>query len=660
MATGFLLLSDLAMGAPEWEGEEEAFANSLAEDVRATYEPVDAVLIAGGITISGSPDEFRKGSQFLSVLLAGLGSHTVLMVPSEGDLHWHLDPRTYSDWSEVWLPLARSSYPNAEFAFEAPGITIIGPNFWEELNLANSGIRGSGGRANLTAALVPSGCGMSLTETFRSRLDMAFVGAMADASWTLRSEDSLTRITVPRLSPVSRRRGYAVLRFQPNTRPDATRGWIAYRAHLGAEWADGHLASPATHFTIGRARAARSLLAHHVSAAFEPVRIDHVRISQFRSFADFEVRLGHGSNLSGDWTCVAGINGAGKSSLLQGLCIAMLGEAMARELGGERLNRMRRTGKDGPAPRATIEVGLYFPSRPGTATIRAEVSEQGGLKVTGDDLWQRLLPTMVFAAYGATRNLSSRADSSHDNLSADVRRVISLFDPLSQLAHAEILLRLPTAPVEVVALFRPLVSKVFEGTLDVTSNGSGPRFSVAGLDHVDALDLPDGYRAAAAWLADICAIWAAKNPESAKRGDPAEICGIVMIDEIDLHLHPSLQRSIVPRLRAAMPNVQWIVTTHSPLVLSNFDSNEIIALDRTVEGNVRKLDRQILGFTSDQIYEWLMDTIPSGEAIEGLIENEANGEHAAAELLTVSPEVSPEQAKERVNRLKSALERLRP
>ena len=138
----------------------------------------------------------------------------------------------------------------------------------------------------------------------------------------------------------------------------------------------------------------------------------------------------------------------------------------------------------------------------------------------------------------------------------------------------------------------------------------------------------------------------------------------MLIDEIDLHLHPTLQRGLVPRLRKAFPKVQWIVTTHSPLVLANFDNNEIIALDRNYDGNVRRLDRQIMGFTSDQIYEWVMGTPPTGEAIEEVLEaNENSGQptdDAVAELLDVSPNVSEPEARDRVKKLKTVIEQLKP
>jgi predicted ATP-binding protein involved in virulence len=58
----------------------------------------------------------------------------------------------------------------------------------------------------------------------------------------------------------------------------------------------------------------------------------------------------------------------------------------------------------------------------------------------------------------------------------------------------------------------------------------------------------------------------------------------VLLDELDLHLHPRWQRRVVPLLRSVFKNVQFIVTTHSPLVVAGAHASEIIRLRR--EGDV--------------------------------------------------------------------------
>ncbi len=61
--------------------------------------------------------------------------------------------------------------------------------------------------------------------------------------------------------------------------------------------------------------------------------------------------------------------------------------------------------------------------------------------------------------------------------------------------------------------------------------------------------------------------------------DPLKGKGIVLIDEIELHLHPSWQRQIIPALTAVFPNIQFIITTHSPQVLSNLKRENIHVIE---------------------------------------------------------------------------------
>jgi hypothetical protein len=328
------------------------------------------------------------------------------------------------------------------------------------------------------------------------------------------------------------------------------------------------------------------------------------------------------------------------------------------------LNRMRRLVDPINRKRAEVEVVLSVPEP--NRRLRLEIDEgrivapggpYGGLSSWD---WVRQL---VIAGYGATRNLTSRKDNGNEDLSPDVRRQITLFDPLSQLAGAEVLLAQQADGGPLVPLLQGVLRQVFGAELEIETGPGGIRFTVAHRDIVEAIDLPDGFRAAAAWMADLCAIWCEKAPDLAANANPADIQAIVLIDEIDLHLHPSLQRELVPRLRKALPKVQWIVTTHSPLVLANFDASEIIALDRDREGNVRELDRQILGFTSDEIYEWLMGTRPMGAAIEDEIRKSDNGtgkdQEETARLLRVSPERGDEAAGLQVAEFKEILKSLK-
>lgn len=61
--------------------------------------------------------------------------------------------------------------------------------------------------------------------------------------------------------------------------------------------------------------------------------------------------------------------------------------------------------------------------------------------------------------------------------------------------------------------------------------------------------------------------------------------GVVLIDEIDQHLHPNWQRHIVHDLKTAFPNLQFIATTHSPFIVQSLSANELINLDSLTDSN---------------------------------------------------------------------------
>lgn len=90
--------------------------------------------------------------------------------------------------------------------------------------------------------------------------------------------------------------------------------------------------------------------------------------------------------------------------------------------------------------------------------------------------------------------------------------------------------------------------------------------------------LSDGYRNTLGMIADIAYRMAELNPHLTTKSS-----GIVLIDELDLHLHPKWQRHIVNDLKTIFPNCQFIVTTHSPFIIQSLESGELLKLDETPE-----------------------------------------------------------------------------
>lgn len=93
-------------------------------------------------------------------------------------------------------------------------------------------------------------------------------------------------------------------------------------------------------------------------------------------------------------------------------------------------------------------------------------------------------------------------------------------------------------------------------------------------------EMSDGYKIIIAMVADIASRMIEANPVTEESPNPLLASGIILIDEIDLHLHPKWQREILKQLNTTFPNIQFIVTTHSPIiVVGASDIAQVIKLD---------------------------------------------------------------------------------
>ena len=115
--------------------------------------------------------------------------------------------------------------------------------------------------------------------------------------------------------------------------------------------------------------------------------------------------------------------------------------------------------------------------------------------------------------------------------------------------------------------------------------------------------LSDGEKCQLALAGDLARRLAIANP-SLK--NPLDGQAVVLIDEIDLHLHPSWQRTIVPRLAETFSNCQFIVTTHSPQIASEVDEGDVVLLERTTDNVSVSYPEAVYGLDSNRILEDLM------------------------------------------------------
>lgn len=151
----------------------------------------------------------------------------------------------------------------------------------------------------------------------------------------------------------------------------------------------------------------------------------------------------------------------------------------------------------------------------------------------------------------------------------------------------------------------------------------------------NVLQLSDGERNMLALVGDMARRLSVLNPALA---NPNEGEGVVLIDEIDLHLHPRWQREVVGKLEATFPNCQFIVSTHSPQVVGELHPESVMLMR---DGRLLGHASRALGLSSGEVLEELMegrarnaDFQRAVAAIDRAIEDEdyANGRTQLATL----------------------------
>ena len=272
------------------------------------------------------------------------------------------------------------------------------------------------------------------------------------------------------------------------------------------------------------------------------------------------------------WNLILGDNATGKSTLLRSIAMGLCDEASAASLLKESDAGYIRRG----ATEAEIVIHLYDPNAP-VEELRITTNvlrENKGRGIFADRVRQTTNPpgsqfpwdTLFISGYGAGRGMTGTGDiSQYSALDA----VYNMFNYTEGLQNPELVIRRlsarprrnPLIPRQILDLLQ-----VAMGTDEITLTSKGIRVSGPWGRGMPLRDLADGYKSSFVWMVDLIGWALAFNP---KRKGTAGIRGIVLIDEIEQHLHARWQRTAVDDLRKLFPNVQFIASTHSPLVASS-------------------------------------------------------------------------------------------
>ncbi len=351
------------------------------------------------------------------------------------------------------------------------------------------------------------------------------------------------------------------------------------------------------------------------------MKITELKMKNFRGFEDKTIEFSEGFNV------LVGDNGKGKTAILEGLTIGMAtyfkemeGDDFRIPLPKDVFHSSKKVGyiliptKQFPTE---IHCNLKFNATAISTGIKLRQSSTlgkmwdkkpnfvispDGILAPSKELYIAVAqgeekPLPILCYYGVERFQSNKSS----NVSEHISRFNGYRDCLNRVTdHRDFLNWYKKVLLLGVALgYEQEVKNSVQHTISTVI----PECKIIGLDenaedlqatlNVNGAEqllpfklLSDGYRNMLAMVADIAYRCAVLNPQLGEKA-PLETHGMVLIDEVDLHLHPKWQRSVVGDLKKAFPNIQFVVTTHSPFILQSAEGiANVINLDTDISGTI--------------------------------------------------------------------------
>ncbi|MBK8256827.1 MAG: AAA family ATPase [Polyangiaceae bacterium] len=346
-----------------------------------------------------------------------------------------------------------------------------------------------------------------------------------------------------------------------------------------SEWNRPGLPSPlpARHFAAGSS----------FTLPEKPVGLSQIRIQRVRGLTNLTMPAAAPAHSSekGQWVVLLGPNGSGKTTILRSIALALRDLANPKIWPTGTFATPWRSNGIAPSDKTSIQV-ITSDGRAFVASISKNGSEQF-------DRTPRRAPTpFPIFAYGCRRGSALGGAPQKVNIGEDDGpEVATLFNEAAPLVHAETWLKEwhgdalekpdtsgPIYRAVLVALQELLgVDQIVVRDRQVWVSGE-----TTGKD-VPFAGLSDGYLTTAGWFLDLIARWIELAYKEKKLQDGpilGRMTGLVLLDEIDLHLHPQWQVNIIPKVRELLPRMSFVVTTHNPLTLVGASPEEIWVLSR--------------------------------------------------------------------------------
>ena len=310
-----------------------------------------------------------------------------------------------------------------------------------------------------------------------------------------------------------------------------------------------------------------------------------------------------------DFTVLIGDNGAGKTTILdalstllstyfQGSNIKTSQRSIRRE--DARLIIREKEGQIFQEPQTEVYLEAEAVLHEKTITWRRDIGDRGGkakdLIAVGAGDRERIkagenpaLPLLLY--YGAGRLWDIHRDVETEKPGSQLDAYRFCLDPKSdqkafekwfkKLAFSELQRKKPIPALDAVKqAVLTCISDATDFFHDTNEDQIIIHLEEQGILPFNALS--DGYRNMVAMVADIAHRASRLNPHHGTEA-PQKTSGVVLIDEIDLHLHPKWQRHVVHDLKKAFPRLQFIATTHSPFILQSLNPGQVIDLNQSAD-----------------------------------------------------------------------------